>query len=160
MFFCTHEVALSQADFLAKFLSLASREKIFFSFVPLWCVMTIALQTTLGSCSRRCFWDTDGYQKQAVFLFNLSSHYHIYITKYLFTSRDYTSLKIWERQLSWHAKCSLPVSLGTSKTLPAEAVYWALQLSRLLCRKNLQRNLKVMKSQWFDTYLLNTDICD
>ena len=34
------------------------------------------------------FWATDGNRKCAVFVFNLSSHYHIYIVKYLFTSRD------------------------------------------------------------------------
>ena len=34
------------------------------------------------------FWATDGNRKCAVFVFNLSSHYHIYIFKHLFTSRD------------------------------------------------------------------------
>ena len=34
------------------------------------------------------FWATDGNRKCAVFVFNSSSHYHIYIFKYLFTSRD------------------------------------------------------------------------
>lgn len=33
--------------------------------------------------STRCFWATDANRK-AVFLFNLSSHFHIYIVKYLF----------------------------------------------------------------------------
>ena len=31
---------------------------------------------------------TDGNRKCAVFVFNSSLHYHIYILKYLFTSRD------------------------------------------------------------------------
>ena len=34
------------------------------------------------------FGATDGNRKCTVFVFNLSSHYHIYIVKYLFTSRD------------------------------------------------------------------------
>ena len=43
---------------------------------------------TLGSLSMQRFWATDGNRKCAVFVFNLSSHYHIYIVEYLFTSRD------------------------------------------------------------------------
>ena len=43
---------------------------------------------TLGSLSMQRFWTTDGSQKCAVFLFNLSSHYHIFIVKSLFTYRD------------------------------------------------------------------------
>ena len=35
-----------------------------------------------------CFWDADGNRKWAVFPFNLSSHNHIYIAKYLFSIRD------------------------------------------------------------------------
>ena len=34
------------------------------------------------------FWDVDGNRKWAVFSFNLSSHNHIYIAKYLFSIRD------------------------------------------------------------------------
>ena len=44
--------------------------------------------TTIGSFSRRRFWGTDDNRKWAVFQFNLSSHYHILIAKYLFTCRD------------------------------------------------------------------------
>ena len=36
----------------------------------------------------RRFWAKDGNRKCAVFLFNLSSHYHIYIVKCLFSCRD------------------------------------------------------------------------
>ena len=34
------------------------------------------------------FWHADGNRKWADFSFNLSSHNHIYIAKYLFTIRD------------------------------------------------------------------------
>ena len=44
--------------------------------------------TTIGSFSRRRFLGTDDNRKWAVFQFNLSSHYHILIAKYLFTCRD------------------------------------------------------------------------
>ena len=43
---------------------------------------------TIGSLSTQRFWATDGNRKCAVSVFNSSSHYHIYIFKYLFTSRD------------------------------------------------------------------------
>ena len=33
-------------------------------------------------------WDADGNLKWAVFLFNLSSHNHIFIAKYIFSIRD------------------------------------------------------------------------
>ena len=44
---------------------------------------------TIGSLSVQRFSATDGNRKCAVFLFNLSSHYPIYIVKFLFTSRDH-----------------------------------------------------------------------
>ena len=34
------------------------------------------------------FWDADGNQKWAVFTFNLPSHNHIHIAKYIFSIRD------------------------------------------------------------------------
>ena len=34
------------------------------------------------------FWDANGNRKWTVFIFNLSLHNHIYITKYLFSIRD------------------------------------------------------------------------
>ena len=34
------------------------------------------------------FWDADGNRKWAVFTFNLPSHNHIHIAKYLFSIRD------------------------------------------------------------------------
>ena len=34
------------------------------------------------------FWDADGDRKWAIFTFNLLSHNHIHITKYLLSSRD------------------------------------------------------------------------
>ena len=37
---------------------------------------------------RARFWDADGNRKWIVFPFNLSSHNHIYIAKYLFSIRD------------------------------------------------------------------------
>ena len=42
----------------------------------------------LGSLSKRRFWAKDDNRKWAVFQFNLSSHYRIYIVRNLFTSRD------------------------------------------------------------------------
>ena len=36
----------------------------------------------------RCFWLTAGNRKWAAFLFNLSLHNHVYVVKYLFTSKD------------------------------------------------------------------------
>ena len=44
---------------------------------------------SLESLSMQRFWATDGNRKCAVFLFNLFSHYPIYIVKFLFTSRDH-----------------------------------------------------------------------
>ena len=41
-----------------------------------------------GSLSMQRFWATDGHRKCIVFLFYLSSHYHIYIFKSLCPSRD------------------------------------------------------------------------
>ena len=43
----------------------------------------------LVSSSMQRFWATDGNRKCAVFLFTLSSHHHIYIVQFLFTSRDH-----------------------------------------------------------------------
>ena len=43
----------------------------------------------LGSLRMQRFWATDGNRKCAVFLFNLSSLYPIYIVNFLLTSRDY-----------------------------------------------------------------------
>ena len=43
---------------------------------------------SLGSLSMQRFWATDGHRKCTVFLFYLSSHYHIYISKSLCASRD------------------------------------------------------------------------
>ena len=42
----------------------------------------------LESLSTRRFLATDGNRKWAAFLFNLSSHDHVGIVKYLFISRD------------------------------------------------------------------------
>ena len=42
--------------------------------------------TLIGSLSMQRFWATDGNRKCSVLVFNLSSHYHIYIVKYLFTT--------------------------------------------------------------------------
>ena len=44
--------------------------------------------TTLGSLSMQGFWATDGHLKCTVFLFYWSSHYHIYIFKFVCASRD------------------------------------------------------------------------
>ena len=49
------------------------------------------------------FWATDGHRKCAVFLFYLSSHYHIYVFKSLYALETIT-LKIWQRPMSWPAK--------------------------------------------------------
>ena len=48
----------------------------------------IDVPVLLGSLSMQRFWATGGKRKCAVFLFNLSSHYHFYFVKYRFTSRD------------------------------------------------------------------------
>ena len=54
-------------------------------------------QTSLGHHSKAArirelkharFWDADGNRKWAVFTFNFSSHNHIHIAKYLFSTRD------------------------------------------------------------------------
>ena len=37
------------------------------------------------------------------------------------------SLKIWERPLAWHAKCSIPVSMWGPKTWLAQALYYLNQ---------------------------------
>ena len=42
----------------------------------------------IRSLSMHRFWTTDSNRKCALFLFNLSSHYHIFIAKSLFTCRD------------------------------------------------------------------------
>ena len=42
----------------------------------------------IRSLSMQRFWTTDGNRKCALFLFNLPSHYHIFIAKSLFTCRD------------------------------------------------------------------------
>ena len=46
-----------------------------------------------------------------LFPYNLSSHYHIS----MFSLLETISLKIWEKLLSSHAKCSLPVAVRGSK---------------------------------------------
>ena len=61
---------------------------------------------------------TDGHRKCTVFLFYLSSAFHIDILT-LFVLVETISLKIWERPMSWPAKCSLPVAVRGSKTLHA-----------------------------------------
>ena len=65
------------------------------------------------------FWATDGHQKCTVFLFDLSSHYHIFTFLSLFALVETITLKIWEKPMSWPAKCSLPVAVRGSKTLHA-----------------------------------------
>ena len=68
------------------------------------------------------FKGADDNRKWAVFLLNTSSLYLIYIVKYL-KLVETISLKIYERPLPWHAKCSLPVLVRGLKTLPAQALY-------------------------------------
>ena len=54
-----------------------------------WCSCRLRfLNSLLGSLSMQRFWATDGHRKYTVFLFHLSSHYHIYIFKSLCASRD------------------------------------------------------------------------
>ena len=48
----------------------------------------VAVAVNLGSLSTRRFRATDGKRKSAVFLFNMSSHYYIYIVKSLLASRE------------------------------------------------------------------------
>jgi len=82
-----------------------------------------------------------------VFLFNLSSHHHIYIVKYLLTSRD----DCWESlggSLCWHTKCWLPVSDRGSKhaKLPTEHVPPRPQLRPYGA---VTRGLSHMRGRWF-----------
>ena len=49
-------------------------------------------RTIIRSWSTRSFWATDGKQKWAVFFFNLSSHYLIYIVKYIFTRKYFENI--------------------------------------------------------------------
>ena len=94
----------------------------------------------IGSLSTWLFWDTHN-RELAVFLFNLPLQHHIYIFeciliiiitlltfqlwlfKVLFSLVETISLKIWERPLSlsplsWHAKCSLQISVRGSESKP------------------------------------------
>ena len=50
----------------------------------------------------RCFWATDVGRKWAVFLFNFTSHYHIFIFLSIPSLVETDSLEIWKRPLSWH----------------------------------------------------------
>ena len=61
-------------------------------------------QKLKGSLRTRRFWATDYHWKWAVFLFNLSWHYHIYIIKShnRFLQIEASSFKIWERQEDKH----------------------------------------------------------
>ena len=77
----------------------------------------------------QCFLTMDGNRKCAVFLFNLSSHYTVILLN-LFSLVETISFKIWERPLSWRAKCSLPVAVRGSKT------------------NNLSLVLRLMKTSW------------
>ena len=43
-------------------------------------------------------------------------HTTAFILLSIFSLVETISLKIWERPLSWHAKCSLPISVRCSKT--------------------------------------------
>ena len=69
-------------------------------------------------------WSAKDGNRKWVFFFSLFV-YQIYIalhtTKFIllsvFTLVDMISLKIWERQLSWRAKCSLPVSVQWLKNV-------------------------------------------
>ena len=51
-------------------------------------------------------------------LFSYSTCLHIttFLLLSIFSFAEEISLKIWDRPLSWHAKCSLPVSVRDSKT--------------------------------------------
>ena len=49
-------------------------------------------------------------------------HTNTFILLTIFSLGESISLKIWERSLSWHAKCSLPVSIRGSKTSHATSL--------------------------------------
>ena len=51
-------------------------------------VIEIKSGTAIRELKQARVWDAEGNRKWAVFLFNLSSHNHIYISKYLFSIRD------------------------------------------------------------------------
>jgi len=57
-------------------------------FVTLQSLQRTLSRLSIGSLSMQRFWATDRYRKCTVFLFCLSSHYHIYIFKSLCPSRD------------------------------------------------------------------------
>ena len=62
---------------------------IFAKFFVLWLAQPVSLNSKpLGSLSTWRFWATDGNQKWAVFVLGLTSQYHVYIAKYLFTTGD------------------------------------------------------------------------
>ena len=76
---------------------------------------------------------TDVNRKWAVFLWNLSSHYVPHIYSYAFLSSVETNcLKNWDRQLPWHAKCSLLVFVRCSQTSLAWALYVSLKSASTL----------------------------
>ena len=66
--------------------------------------------------------------ERTVFLFYLSSHYHIYILS-LFALVEMITLKIWERPMSWPSKCSLPVAVRGSKTLHSQGPDYMVSFS-------------------------------
>ena len=68
------------------------------------------------------FWSHEQQPRVSCSPVSLFSHYHIYIVEYL-SLAETISLKILERPLSWHAKCSLRVSaVGGSRTSLALAL--------------------------------------
>ena len=54
--------------------------------------------------------------RSELFSYYTCLHATTFILPSIFSQVERISLKIWERPLSWHAKCSLPVSFGASKT--------------------------------------------
>ena len=60
----------------------------------------------------------DGFERRSKLFSYFTCLYtttHVYIITYIFSRVETINLKIWERPLSLHAKCSLPVSVRVQK---------------------------------------------
>ena len=83
----------------------------------------LKLSYVAGSSSTRSYWATDDNRKWTLSLFNLSSHCHIYIIKYIILLAETICSENWGRSLFWCAKSAPPVSVRDPKTSHAEALY-------------------------------------
>ena len=56
--------------------------------MTIWLVLKLPKIAWPSPFKHERFWDADGNRKWAVFTFDLPSHNHIHIAKYLFSIRD------------------------------------------------------------------------